>query len=155
MNTKRVKALSIWQPWASLIVAGEKEYETRGWKTNYRGPLVIHASKRWGSDQRQICERWPYRQLVGALMATGSEGEWLPALGKCLGVVDLIGVFPTNSKNLVLSDQEKALGDFRPGRYAWRLANPRLFKEPVYAQGAQGLWYWNVPEGLHKLVFGR
>lgn len=41
-----MKALTLWQPWASLIAVGAKTIETRGWATNYRGPLAIHAAKR-------------------------------------------------------------------------------------------------------------
>lgn len=41
-----MKALTLWQPWASLIALGVKTIETRGWSTNYRGPLAIHAAKR-------------------------------------------------------------------------------------------------------------
>jgi len=41
-----MKALSIKQPWASLIAQGKKTIETRTWKTNYRGPLLICASKK-------------------------------------------------------------------------------------------------------------
>lgn len=40
-----MKALSLWQPWATLIAIGAKQYETRGWSTPYRGPLIIHAAK--------------------------------------------------------------------------------------------------------------
>ena len=40
-----MKALSIRQPWAWLIVYGGKDVENRTWKTNYRGPVLIHASK--------------------------------------------------------------------------------------------------------------
>ena len=40
-----MKAISIHQPWASLIAFGEKRFETRSWKTDYRGPLLIHASR--------------------------------------------------------------------------------------------------------------
>ena len=40
-----MKALSIRQPWAWLIVHGGKDIENRTWKTNYRGPVLIHASK--------------------------------------------------------------------------------------------------------------
>ena len=40
-----MKVISIRQPWASLIVNGYKEYEFRSWKTNFRGPIYIHASK--------------------------------------------------------------------------------------------------------------
>ena len=41
-----MKAITLWQPWASLIAVGAKTIETRGWATNYRGPLAIHAAKR-------------------------------------------------------------------------------------------------------------
>lgn len=40
-----MKALTIKQPWASLIVHGIKDIENRTWRTDYRGPLLIHASK--------------------------------------------------------------------------------------------------------------
>ncbi|KVZ27004.1 hypothetical protein WL14_00740 [Burkholderia cepacia] len=40
-----MKALSIRQPWAHLIVSGYKDIENRTWRTSYRGPLLIHASK--------------------------------------------------------------------------------------------------------------
>jgi hypothetical protein len=39
-----MRALSIRQPWASLIIAGVKNIENRSWTTSYRGPLLIHAS---------------------------------------------------------------------------------------------------------------
>ena len=41
-----MKALTLWQPWASLIAVGAKTIETRSWSTKYRGPLAIHAAKR-------------------------------------------------------------------------------------------------------------
>lgn len=40
-----MKALSIRQPWAWLIVNGFKDIENRSWHTKYRGPVLIHASK--------------------------------------------------------------------------------------------------------------
>lgn len=40
-----MKALSVKQPWANLIVSGEKTIETRTWGTDYRGPLLIVSSK--------------------------------------------------------------------------------------------------------------
>jgi hypothetical protein len=36
-----IKAISLWQPWASFIPQGLKHYETRSWKTSYRGKLLI------------------------------------------------------------------------------------------------------------------
>ncbi len=38
-----MKALTLWQPWASLVALGVKTIETRSWSTKYRGPLAIHA----------------------------------------------------------------------------------------------------------------
>jgi len=45
-----MKALSIRQPWASLIIAGIKPIENRTWKSNYRGPLLIHAAMKFDQD---------------------------------------------------------------------------------------------------------
>jgi hypothetical protein len=39
-----MKALSLWQPWATLVALGVKKLETRSWSTTYRGPLAIHAT---------------------------------------------------------------------------------------------------------------
>lgn len=45
-----MKALSIMQPWAWLIVAGHKDIENRSWPTSFRGPVLIHAGKRMDPD---------------------------------------------------------------------------------------------------------
>lgn len=44
-----MKALSIMQPWAWLIVSGHKDIENRTWRTDFRGPVLIHAGKRFDS----------------------------------------------------------------------------------------------------------
>ena len=43
----KIKAITIYQPWASLKACGAKKFETRGWATNYRGPIAIHAAKQY------------------------------------------------------------------------------------------------------------
>lgn len=40
-----MKAVSLWEPWATLVRLKIKRIETRGWSTSYRGPLAIHATK--------------------------------------------------------------------------------------------------------------
>lgn len=42
-----MKAISVWQPWAWFIARRFKPVENRGWPTHYRGPILIHASKRY------------------------------------------------------------------------------------------------------------
>ena len=51
---KEVKAITIWQPWASLLACGAKRYETRSWATNYRGPIAIHAAAKRPPKQGEI-----------------------------------------------------------------------------------------------------
>lgn len=41
-----MKALSVREPWLTLIVRGEKSIETRTWKTSYRGDLLLVGSKK-------------------------------------------------------------------------------------------------------------
>ena len=45
-----MKAITLWQPWASLIACGAKKYETRSWATRYRGPIAIHAAKKYPAN---------------------------------------------------------------------------------------------------------
>ena len=59
-----MKALTIWQPWASLLVSGQKKYETRSWATAYRGPIAIHAAMR------------PVRRTIDALAADREGSGW-------------------------------------------------------------------------------
>lgn len=47
-----MKALSIRQPWADAIIWHGKDVENRDWPTRYRGPVLIHAAKAWGEEER-------------------------------------------------------------------------------------------------------
>ena len=48
------RALSIRQPWAWLILNGYKDLENRTWRTDYRGPLLIHAGMRVETDKDAV-----------------------------------------------------------------------------------------------------
>jgi hypothetical protein len=56
MSELLYKAISIRQPWASLIVLGYKKIENRSWYTKYRGPILIHASKGFDRDCEEFAE---------------------------------------------------------------------------------------------------
>ncbi len=47
-----MKALTLWQPWATLVAMEVKKIETRCWTTKYRGELAIHAAKGFPKDAR-------------------------------------------------------------------------------------------------------
>src|SRR5258708_2933373 len=133
-----MKALSVNQPYATLILAGAKEYETRSWTTNHRGRLAIHASKTIPLDIHFICMEEPFQTALQAAGFASAAG--LPR-GVLLGTVELIDVIPTQDLDLtLLSESEQAFGDFRPGRFAWRLANPQFFDTPFKCSGKRGIF---------------
>lgn len=135
------KAISLWQPWASLIVWGEKRYETRSWDTRYRGLVAIHAAKRWTVHEKaalfNLGRVFPSLQLY----VPDLRGSPLP-LGAMLCVCRLIETYRTEDIRYKLTPQEQAFGNYTRGRYAWKLDIVEIFDEPIPARGAQGLFDW-------------
>ena len=74
--------------------------------------------------------------------------EWIAGLprGVILGSVEIVDSVRAEKVRDGLPALERAFGDFRDGRYAWKLANPVLFPEPVPARGKQGWWKWGKGE---------
>lgn len=140
-----MKAITIWQPYASLIMIGAKQFETRSWSTDYRGPVVVHAAKRWDEDRHADCLRVAdaLRDSTFRLQSASEEQIrlfYMPmgdTLGKALGVVQLVGCDSMLDGG---SPLENEFGDFGPGRYGWECAEPKAFEQPISQVGKQGLW---------------
>ena len=139
-----MKAITVWQPWAQLLAEGKKHDETRSWRTNYRGEILIHAAK---SDHSGILLHIPMNELKYFQEAgVTSRIDKLPT-GAIIGKAIL-----TDCKLIdqayhdfikELCPAEFAYGDFTVGRYAWRMEKPKLFKNPIPVSGKQGLWNWD------------
>lgn len=132
-----MKALSLWQPWASLIALGAKQYETRSWQTAYRGPLAIHAAK--NRSELDYCYSEPF---CSSLKAGGLYKPSDLPFGAVVCIVDLVSISRTATIYSEIGDQERAFGNYSPGRYAWELQLVKRLAPPVPARGAQGLWEW-------------
>jgi hypothetical protein len=65
-----MKAISIRQPWADLILQGRKTLELRSWKVSYRGTLAIHASQTVEREECQAFGMDPDGVTAGALIGT-------------------------------------------------------------------------------------
>jgi hypothetical protein len=128
-------ALTLWQPWASLVAIGAKRYETRHWKTKYRGILMIHAANRWNRDLEDFAYRFRQYEIAARLP------EKLP-LGAIVCAVRLVDCHKTEAIRGELSAQELAFGNYDDGRWAWELEVIRVPSEPIRAKGGQGLWKW-------------
>jgi hypothetical protein len=154
-----MKALSLWQPWASAIAIGAKTIETRSWYTSYRGPLAIHAAKRCIKSELILrgCE-WIWRDALNPIL-DGDRPLWeiLP-FGAIVAVCTLFDCQPTESFNVSELDTlkrptkwngdpdspcgwtERQMGNFSPGRFGWVLSDVRALAQPLFIKGKQGLF---------------
>ena len=133
---KTIKALSMWEPWATAVALNIKGFETRSWKTPYRGPLLICASQK----------RLPIIQIVLLLVSarlTVSDLQY----GRAVCIVNLVDILKT--EDIVVSGIEKKFGDFSPGRFAWKFQNVRRFVNPPLIRGKQGLFDVQMSEANH------
>jgi len=141
-----MKAISLWQPWAQLCVLGEKRIETRGYKTNVRGRVAIHAAMK---PLQITTELRPFFFQHG--LSFFQRGAKMPsglALGAIVGTVEIIDCVPL--AELVGgpydTPKERASGDWSEGRWGWILRDPVCFEAPVPAKGRQGFWNWEGDE---------
>ncbi|WP_160725193.1 ASCH domain-containing protein [Bacillus sp. USDA818B3_A] len=141
-----MKVLSMKQPWASLFVLREAKYETRTWKTAYRGPLAIHTSKQ---VDKAACSHKAIQALLGK---HGHSVDHLPT-GKIIAVCNLINCLrvadnQTTWANLengaIVSGNDYFLGDFNEGNYAWEVTDMKQLEQPIPAKGHLGLWEYDI-----------
>lgn len=147
-----MKALTIRQPWASLIALGIKQVETRSWSTKHRGRIAIHAGLRDGfmagqygrghsSDSNALWRlKNPFDLREGEdgfdVIGTAPLGVIVATaeLVDCVRVDELAAVGPATgwSRRSSLSldlyavgDDQIPLGDFEAnvGRWAWLLGD--------------------------------
>lgn len=140
---RTMKVISIWQPWASLIVHGMKFFETRTWsapKSVIGQTIGIAATKNILPDQRSAYLDEDFQRYF--------EQSGLPPLddlprGYLLGTVLLHSVELITQEFLDdITDEEKAFGWYGLGGYAWRLRYARQFDHPIPIQGKQGIYEW-------------
>ena len=115
-----MKVLTIKQPWATLIMQGNKRFEFRSRQTKYRGDILIHAGK---GVEKKAMERLS-KYLPKELLA-----------GKILGkvtIVDCIKMSPEFKKKLLEEN------------YGWQLENVEAFDKPIEAKGKLSLWEYNI-----------
>jgi len=143
MSKIEVRGWSLHQPWASLVACGLKRVETRGKGHPYRGLVAIHASKPWSQESRDALDRIE-RQFpveVDARWSRLSRLEARPPLGGFVAVARLTACeVMTEASIAAQTPLERACGDWRAGRYAYRLENVQPLEAPVPASGKQGLW---------------
>lgn len=120
-----MKALTLYQPWASLIADRRKPTETRPRPWNYIGPVAIQAGQQ---IDRDACIRFGYNT------------DTIPR-GVVVCVVWKYGCVRFPSPQAPPDDY----GNYAAGRYGYLLKEAVKFPTPVPAKGSQGIWEWQVP----------
>lgn len=132
-----MRALSVWQPWATLWMLGLKQYETRHWSTDHRGPLAVHAAQRVETEFGQ-----PMRGYLDEVL--GRDWATTISRGAVLGMGVLTKIPRSSQIFHRLEGTELMLGNWAPGRYGWLLERRRQLAEPLPWCGRQGLF--DVPD---------
>jgi hypothetical protein len=161
-----MQAISLWQPWASLMAFRAKSVETRHWP--FRNPkpalLAIHAAQKWDRDLYELCQIEPFARVLRANVvrfvdrpkASSSAGPGqsmgVPRPELPFGAIVAVGrlrccptteEFSSDSRYARLrTGQEIAFGDYSLGRFAWVFDAVRPLKQPVPERGRQSLWNW-------------
>ena len=121
-----MKALSLKQPWAELVVSGKKTIELRKWKTNFRGEFLVHASKIPDFD---------------AMKRLGFENNALP-LGMLVGKAEVVGIkdYSKEGKEEFEKDKDKHLATSEWGEAGFLLKNAIRLEKPITALGKLNFW---------------
>jgi hypothetical protein len=141
-----MRALTLTQPWATLVAIGAKQRETRCWTTGYRGWIAIHAAKGFPGWAKDLCTVTPFREALAAALY-GSVGE-LPR-GEIIAVARLTECIATRVWTPSADSNEYAFGDYsaidgdngKP-RYSFKLEDVRRLREPIptaMARSASGV----------------
>jgi len=148
-----MKALSLWQPYATLIAVGAKTIETRSWPTSYRGPLMILSARKWNADIADDCWRVADILQDRGFQSPTIRGQdvgrlsWESSLGRILACCELLDCRPMDA-----APEDRPLdaefGTFGPGRYGWVLGNVVPVLPPIPYCGRQGLF--DVPSAILK-----
>ena len=148
-----MKCLSLWQPWASLLFSpGEfrKEFETRPRAMGIKvgETIAIHAAKTLDGfralDQIRRDDRFVIRQSLAEQFPEVKPGElWQNVLpfGAIVGVLTIGGMNRVEEIRDVITERERAFGDFRDGRFAIATVDPVKFAEPIPFKGLQGVFF--------------
>lgn len=147
MDNNNIRVLTMWEPWATLLIHGIKRYETRPNHTTHRGVYLIHTAKKFTKDQKKFCGTiGKHLRLCGIYSHSDFN------LGAIIGSVEIIGCVNmvdhltsgvSNKNNIALntlSIAENTLGDWQVGRSAWIFKNRKILKTPIPYKGGQGYY---------------
>lgn len=157
-----MKAMTLWQPYASAVAFNSKRNETRSWATKHRGPIAIHAGKKRNAPELVEADyTWAWCGALWLANATGRKFADVLPFGAIVAVCNLVDCVPTDSfvsreldrprrPERVMPGRytwtERDLGNFAPGRFVWVFEDIRALKKPIPYRGGQRVF--NIPDSV-------
>jgi len=130
-----MKAISLLQPCASLVIIGAKKYETRSWNTFHRGRILIHASAKKDPIGMNLALVPPFDKYI-----KGIQGFYRLPFGAIIGECMIESTVRKEDIRGKLSVEEISFGDYSTGRMAWRLTNPISYRSTILYKGSLSIW---------------
>lgn len=127
-----MKVLSLTEPYATLIKDGKKTIETRSWKTNYRGELLIHASST--KIKKESINNKKLMELVNI-----DNLNYGKIICSCY-LVDCVEMTDSFIEEIKKNEIEYITGIYDIGRYAWILKDVKVIEKPIVTKGHLGIW---------------
>lgn len=164
-----MKAITLWQPYASLVAIGAKKFETRSYPPPAKligERIAIHAAVRPIQATWRMLP-WVVREAIMLAFTRAGITDPLDCLPHgavvCTAVLagayqcgtvfgDAVNVTNRRGTVTVRSIQANSFGDYSPGRWAWLLTDVEAIPEPVPAKGKQGWWEWDHFSDASKMV---
>lgn len=160
ITTTGMKGITMWEPWATLLVGGEKQVETRPMRTHHRGPLVIGAAAEINREGIAAVRESPVFRVALARIFGDPENVTADFLlerlkeraGKLVGLVTVTGCMPTQEVLAYskVTEKERRFGNWATGRFAWLCAEHKKLHQPIPWKGKQG--FWHVPHSIVEQI---
>lgn len=144
-----MKALSIKQPWASLIIEGLKDIENRSWKTSFRGTVLVHATAKTAGIPSELLTNEQWDSLHYCIESPFWMFELMAGRytnSAIIGTVDIVDCV-VNHPSIWAEKTDYENFNEDPVYYNWVLSNPVKFDEPILnVKGKLSLWDYPINE---------
>ena len=151
-RTEGMKALTLHRPWSFAVAHLGKDVENRGWRTNDRGELAIHAGKTWDWISAEMIER-----ISGHEFVPWEDDRHPDAWRGIVAVANLVDCHEVHQPAVLGGTQttfrlccDSSWAQTERRTFHWVLADVRPLDEPVPCKGRQGLW--TLPDDVERKV---
>lgn len=147
-----MKAITIKNPWAYLIVRGIKDIENRSWKTNYRGKVLIHVSKSCDKRFFDKTNDESYKIICDTVLNSLSKEQYYSQNSCIIGEVEIVdcvinhpSIWAEKSNTVYQLAPEETSEDYPKPIYNWVLANAKMYDDPIFnVKGKQSFWEYEL-----------